>query len=77
MTPRAQRDIALLLAQEVAEVGDRILGVADILALGLSTVEFFAFDVGEGGGDLAVFEGSAFKVWEKRVGATNLRLRWR
>lgn len=42
------------MAQEVAKVGDRVLGVADQLALGLSAVQLFSLDVGQGGGDLAV-----------------------
>jgi hypothetical protein len=44
----------LLLAEKVAEVCDGVLRIADNLGLGLTTVEFFAFDVGQGGGDLAV-----------------------
>lgn len=44
----------LLLAQEVAEVGDGVVRVADELALGLSAVELFSLDVGQGGRDLAV-----------------------
>lgn len=43
-----------LLAQEVAEVGYRVLWVADELALGLPAVELFALDVREDRGDLAV-----------------------
>jgi hypothetical protein len=42
------------LAQEVAEVGDRVLGVADELALGLPAVQLLALDVREDRGDLAV-----------------------
>lgn len=45
----------LLLAQVVSEVGDGVLGVADKLGLGLGTVVFFAINVGEDGGDLAVY----------------------
>jgi len=37
----------LLLAQEVAEVGNGVVGVPDKLTLGLSTVELFSLDVGQ------------------------------
>ena len=49
----------LLLAQEIAKVGRRVLRIADELALGLPAMEFFAFDIGQSGGDLAVLEASA------------------
>lgn len=43
-----------LLAQEVAEVGDRVLRVADKLALRLAAVQLLALDVREDRGNLAV-----------------------
>jgi hypothetical protein len=45
----------LLLAEEIAEVGDSVLRIADELRLGLTTVEFFSLDVGQGGGNLTVW----------------------
>jgi hypothetical protein len=51
----------LLLAQEVAEVGNRVLRIADELALSLPAMELFALDVGQGGRDLAVLEASALE----------------
>ena len=44
----------LLQAQEVAEVSNSVLCVADELALCLPTVELFALDVREDRGNLAV-----------------------
>ena len=44
----------LLLAKEIAEVCNGVLRIADNLGLGLTTVELFSFDVGQGGGDLTV-----------------------
>lgn len=44
----------VLLAEEISEVGNGVLGVANELRLGLSTVELFTRDVGEDAGDLAV-----------------------
>lgn len=34
------------MAEKVAEVGDRVLRVADELRLGLSAMELFSFDIG-------------------------------
>ena len=42
------------MSEKVAEVGDCVLRIADELALGLSTVEFLSFNVGQSGGDLAI-----------------------
>lgn len=43
-----------VLSEEVSEVCDGVLGVADELRLGLGTLELLAIDVGEDGGDLTV-----------------------
>ena len=51
---RAGSGFDILLAQEVAEVGNSVLGVADELRLGLSTVELLALYVREDRGDLTV-----------------------
>jgi hypothetical protein len=40
-----ERRAGLLLADEVAEVGNRVLRIADKLAFGLSSVELFSFYV--------------------------------
>jgi hypothetical protein len=45
----------LPLAEEVAEVGDCVLCVADKLALGLTTVKFLSFNIGQSSRDLAVW----------------------
>lgn len=50
----AEEGLDILLAQEVAEVGNGVLGVADELRLGLSTVELLALYVREDRGDLTV-----------------------
>jgi hypothetical protein len=68
---RTRGSDGLLLAQEVAEVGNCVLRIADELALGLPAVELFALDVGQGGGDLAVLGALALarspeRTWEKR-----------
>jgi hypothetical protein len=44
----------VVLAEEIAEVGDCVLRIADELALSLTAGKFFAFDIGQSGGDLAV-----------------------
>jgi len=38
--------MCLLLAEEVAEVGDCIFGVANKLGLGLSAMQLLTFDIG-------------------------------
>jgi hypothetical protein len=50
----AEKRCNILLAQEVAEVGDGVLGVANELALGLPAVELLTLYVREDRGDLAV-----------------------
>jgi hypothetical protein len=54
--------VSLLLAQEVAEVGDRVLCVTDELALRLSAVELFSLDVRQRRRDLAVWQASAVRA---------------
>lgn len=66
------------MAEEIAKVCDGILCIADNLGLGLATVEFFALDVGQGGGNLAVFVQKISireRMWAS-ITAAHLRLRW-
>lgn len=50
----------LLFSEVIPEVCDSVFRVTDQLCLGLCTVEFFAFDVGEDSGDLTVWHELVF-----------------
>lgn len=47
----------VLLAEEVSEAGDGVIGVANKEGLGLATIVLVAVNVGENGRDLSVFIG--------------------
>lgn len=47
----------VLLAEEVSEAGDGVIGIANKEGLGLATVVLVAVNVGENGRDLSVFIG--------------------
>lgn len=51
----SSEQVDILLAKEISEVGNGVLGVADKLGLSLSTVVFLAINVGEDGRDLTVW----------------------
>lgn len=46
----------VLLAEEVSEAGDGVIGIANKEGLGLATVVLVAVNVGENGRDLSVFK---------------------
>jgi hypothetical protein len=48
----------VLLAEEVSEVGDGVIGVANEEVLGLSTVVLIAVDVRQNGGNLSVYQAA-------------------
>jgi hypothetical protein len=50
----------LLFSEVIPEVCDSVFRVTDQLCLGLCTVEFFAFDVGEDSGNLTVWHELVF-----------------
>lgn len=54
-----------LFPYEVAEVGDCVVGVPDEEVLGLLAVVLVAIDVGQDGGNLAVYgsEGCQYATW--------------
>ena len=57
-------DSGEVLAEEVLEVGDGVLGVPDEEGLGLLAVVLVAVGVGQDGGDLAVCTAGACVSWE-------------
>jgi hypothetical protein len=52
------REGRVLLAEEVSEVGDGVIGVANEEVLGLSTVILVAINVRENGGNLSVYRAA-------------------
>lgn len=52
-------NINILLAQEISEVSNGVFRVANKLALGLRAMVFLAIDVGQNGGNLAIYILSA------------------
>lgn len=52
------RGVRVLLAEEVSEVGDGVIGVANEEVLGLSTVVLIAVNVRQNGGNLSVYQAA-------------------
>lgn len=52
------REVRVLLAEEVSEVGDGVIGVANEEVLGLSTVVLIAVNVRQNGGNLSVYQAA-------------------
>lgn len=77
VVPGAAGRTILLLAQEIAKVGNSVLRIANKLGFGLAAMKLLSFNIGQGGWDLAVLNCQHPSLSYARGQAAHLRLRWR